>query len=88
MLHAALRLTDHARADIVAIDTSAALAAPGVVAVFTAADMPGDLRVGIIHKDWPVMIPVGGPRRARATCSPSSSPRPASRRAPRPTSSR
>ena len=28
--------------------------------VFTAADIPGELRVGIIHKDWPVMIPVGG----------------------------
>jgi xanthine dehydrogenase molybdenum-binding subunit len=60
MLHAALRLTDHARADVVAIDTSAALAAPGVVAVFTAADVPGELRVGLIHKDWPVLIPVGG----------------------------
>ena len=32
----------------------------GVVAVFTAADIPGELRVGIIHKDWPIMIPVGG----------------------------
>jgi aldehyde oxidoreductase len=60
MLHAALHLTDHARADIIAIDTSAALAAPGVEAVFTAADLPGELRVGLIHKDWPVMIPVGG----------------------------
>ena len=38
----------------------AALAAPGVEAVFTAADLPGELRVGIIYKDWPVMIPVGG----------------------------
>jgi xanthine dehydrogenase molybdenum-binding subunit len=60
MLHAALHLTEHARAGIVAIDTSAALAAPGVRAVFTAADVPGALRVGIIHKDWPVMIPIGG----------------------------
>ncbi len=60
MLHAALRLTDHARADITSIDTSTAAAADGVVATFTAADIPGQLRVGIIHKDWPVMIPVGG----------------------------
>ncbi|MGZ4717930.1 MAG: molybdopterin-dependent oxidoreductase, partial [Acidimicrobiales bacterium] len=60
MLHGALVLTEHARAEIVALDTSAALAAPGVVAAFTAADIPGDLRVGIIHTDWPVMIPVGG----------------------------
>jgi xanthine dehydrogenase molybdenum-binding subunit len=60
MLHAALHLTDHARAEITAIDTARALAAPGVVAVLTAADIPGELRVGLIHKDWPVMIPVGG----------------------------
>ncbi len=53
MLHAALHLTAHTRADVLAIDTSAALAAPGVVAVYTAADIPGELMVGIIHKDWP-----------------------------------
>ncbi len=60
MLHAALHLTEHARAEIVAIDASAARAAPGVHAVHTAADIPGELLVGIISKDWPVMIPVGG----------------------------
>lgn len=60
MLHAALRFTDHARADVEHVDTAAATAAPGVVAVFTAADVPGDLRVGIIERDWPVMIPAGG----------------------------
>jgi xanthine dehydrogenase molybdenum-binding subunit len=60
MLHAALRLADHARADVVRIDTSRALAVDGVEAVFTAADIPGELRVGLIHKDWPVMIPEGG----------------------------
>ena len=60
MLHASLHLTDHARADVLAIDTAAALAAPGVEAVFTAADLPGELRVGLIYKDWPVLIPIGG----------------------------
>jgi len=60
MLHAALHLTQHTRADIVAIDTTKAASAPGVVAVYTAADVPGDLHVGIIYKDWPVFIPVGG----------------------------
>jgi aldehyde oxidoreductase len=60
MLHGSLHLTAHARADIVAIDTSKALAATGVAAVFTHADIPAEYRVGIIHKDWPVMIPVGG----------------------------
>ena len=58
--HAALHFTAHARADVTSIDTSNAAAAPGVQAVFTAADIPGELRVGLIHKDWPVMIPVGG----------------------------
>ncbi len=38
----------------------AAEAVPGVERVLTAADVPGELRVGIIHKDWPVFIPVGG----------------------------
>ncbi|MEY3091590.1 MAG: hypothetical protein RIU67_373, partial [Actinomycetota bacterium] len=52
MLHAALHLTSHARADITAIDTSAALRVPGVVAVHTAADVPAELKVGLIHKDW------------------------------------
>ena len=60
LLHGALRLADHARAEVVRIDTAAALAVPGVEAVFTAADVPGSLRVGIIHTDWPVFIPEGG----------------------------
>ena len=41
MLHAALRLTDHSRADIHRIDIESARKAPGVVAVYTAADIPG-----------------------------------------------
>ena len=60
LLYGALKLSDHARADVVTIDTSAALSVEGVVAVFTAADIPGEMRVGLIHKDWPVMIPEGG----------------------------
>ena len=59
MLHGALRLTDHVRADVLRIDTSRALAAPGVVAVFTQADIPGKQFVGIIYKDWPVFIGEG-----------------------------
>lgn len=60
MLHGALRLADHARADVVSIDTGPAEAVNGVVAVLTAKDVPGELRVGLIHKDWPVFIPEGG----------------------------
>ncbi|MEC8019035.1 MAG: molybdopterin cofactor-binding domain-containing protein [Actinomycetota bacterium] len=60
MLHAALHLTDHTRASIKNIDVANAIAAPGVVSVLTAADIPGELRSGLIYKDWPLMIPVGG----------------------------
>lgn len=59
-LHGAFHLAAHARADVVRIDTAAALAVEGVEAVLTAADVPGELRVGLIHKDWPVFIPEGG----------------------------
>ena len=59
-LHGALHLAEHARANVVSIDTTAAEAVPGVQGVFTAADVPGELRVGLIHKDWPVFIPEGG----------------------------
>ena len=60
MLHASLHFTKNARARVIGIDSSKALAMSGVTAVFTAADVPGELMVGIIYKDWPVMIPVGG----------------------------
>ena len=60
MLHAAPVLADHARADVLAIGTAAAEAVPGVVRVLTAADVPGELRIGLIHRDWPVFVPVGG----------------------------
>ncbi|MGH9074767.1 MAG: 2Fe-2S iron-sulfur cluster-binding protein, partial [Acidimicrobiales bacterium] len=53
LLHAALRLADHARAEVLRIDTAEAEAEPGVVRVLTAVDVPGELRVGIIHRDWP-----------------------------------
>ena len=59
-LHGAVVLSEHARADIVAIDPADALAMPGVIAVLTADDVPGELRSGLIHKDWPAFIPVGG----------------------------
>ncbi|NDC45355.1 MAG: hypothetical protein EBZ55_04600 [Actinobacteria bacterium] len=49
LLHAALVFTDHARADILKIDTEKAMQQAGVVAVYTAQDIPGDPMVGI----WP-----------------------------------
>ena len=60
LMHASLVFTKHARAEILSINSSKAMSRPGVRAVFTAADIPGELMMGIIYKDWPVMIPVGG----------------------------
>ena len=60
MLHAALVFTQHARAEVLSIDVSKAKSQQGVSAVFTAQDVPGELLMGIIYKDWPAMIPVGG----------------------------
>ena len=59
MLHAAVRLSDHPRARVLGIDTSAAAAHPGVVRVLTAADVPGVRHIGLIEQDWPVMIATG-----------------------------
>ena len=56
LLHGALRLTDHARADVKSIDSTAAETVEGVVGVFTGADVPGRLHVGIIHQ-----VTEGGP---------------------------
>jgi len=59
MLHGALRFSDHPRARIVRIDISRALAAPGVVAVATAADVPGDRVQGSIKRDWRQLVAEG-----------------------------
>ncbi len=47
------------RARVLSIDTSAAEALPGVVAVLTASDIPGKVNVGHIQKDQPTLVAVG-----------------------------
>ncbi len=59
MLHGALVLAPHARARVVRIDTSRALRHPGVVAVATARDVPGQRWYGLIHDDWPGFVAEG-----------------------------
>jgi xanthine dehydrogenase molybdenum-binding subunit len=59
MLFGALRLADHARARIARIDASKALAYPGVVAVATAGDVPGERWNGLLVDDWPLMVAEG-----------------------------
>lgn len=59
MLYAKNLFTKHPRAKILSIDTSEALKAEGVVAIFTAKDIPGNRYIGHLAKDWPGMIAVG-----------------------------
>ncbi|MEZ4769714.1 MAG: selenium-dependent xanthine dehydrogenase [Caldilineales bacterium] len=59
MLHAALVLSEHPRARVVKIDTTAAAEMAGVVRVFTAADVPGRRSVGLIQQDWPLFVAEG-----------------------------
>ena len=54
-LYAALGLSQHAHALIKAIDFSAVQAAPGVVAVLTAKDIPGENNCGAIAHDDPIL---------------------------------
>ena len=60
MIYGSALRSKYPRARVMAIDTSAAEALPGVICVLTAADIPGKNHIGHLVHDWPVMIPVGG----------------------------
>jgi selenium-dependent xanthine dehydrogenase len=55
MLFARTLRSRYPHARILSIDTSAAKAFPGVHAVLTAADVPGENLHGLVHFDWPVL---------------------------------
>ena len=59
MLHGALRFSDHPYAVVRHIDVSKALAHPGVVAVATAVDVPGERTQGVLTKDWRQLVAAG-----------------------------
>ncbi len=59
MLHGALKFSDHPRARVNKISVGEAGSQPGVVRVFTAADVPGERTIGLIRRDWPLMIAEG-----------------------------
>jgi selenium-dependent xanthine dehydrogenase len=59
LLHGALVLSAHARARVAGIDTSKAAALPGVRAVVTAADVPGERWYGLLYEDWPGFVAEG-----------------------------
>lgn len=59
MLHGAVRLSDHPRARVIAIDATEAEKLAGVERVFLAKDVPGNRVEGLIVKDWPVLVAEG-----------------------------
>lgn len=59
MLYGKNVFSKYARAKILSIDTSKALKMPGVVAIYTAKDIPGSRYIGHLAQDWPGMIDVG-----------------------------
>jgi selenium-dependent xanthine dehydrogenase len=59
MLHGAMVLSDHPRAKVNRIDLSAAQAMPGVVRIFTAADVPGRRGTGLNYPDLPIFVAIG-----------------------------
>lgn len=59
MIYASAVRSKYPRARVLSIDVSQAKDLPGVVGVYTAADIPGNVKVGHLVKDWDTMIPVG-----------------------------
>ncbi|MCI0523181.1 MAG: molybdopterin-dependent oxidoreductase, partial [Bacteroidales bacterium] len=59
MVYGALRFSDHPRARVRDIVTTEALKVKGVIKIFTAADIPGEHKTGLIISDWPLMAGIG-----------------------------
>ena len=60
MLYGSAVRSKYARARVLSIDASAALALDGVEAVITADDIPGENKIGHLKHDQYTLIPVGG----------------------------
>jgi xanthine dehydrogenase molybdenum-binding subunit len=59
MLHGAMVPTAHPRARVVKIHTGEAAVMPGVVRIFTAADVPGSRATGLNDPDLPIFVAEG-----------------------------
>ena len=55
MLHCKVVTSEHAHAEVVSIDTSAASRADGVFAVLTGKDIPGENQIGVSSADQPLL---------------------------------
>ena len=60
MVYGSALRSKYPRARVLSIDASAARALPGVVAVLTAEDIPGENKIGHLKHDQYTLIPVGG----------------------------
>ena len=60
MLYGSALRSKYARARVLSIDTAGAKALPGVAAVLTAEDIPGQNKIGHLKHDQYTLIPVGG----------------------------
>ena len=59
MLYARVRRACIPHAFLTSLDISKAQKLEGVLAVLTAADIPGDRWHGLVYNDWPVMVAIG-----------------------------
>jgi selenium-dependent xanthine dehydrogenase len=59
MLHGAICFSKYPRAKVLKIDTTKAKDLDGVIEVFTAEDIPGDKKVGMLVRDWDLYIGEG-----------------------------
>ena len=66
-LHAKVVFTDQPHARLVRLDVSAARSMPGVVEVFTSADVPVN-EYGLVFADQPVFIGIDHTRRSQVAC--------------------
>ncbi|GAA0798112.1 selenium-dependent xanthine dehydrogenase [Faecalicatena orotica] len=59
MIYGSAVRSEYPRARVLAIHKEEAEALEGVIGVFTAEDIPGNVKVGHLKQDWDTMIPVG-----------------------------
>lgn len=59
MIYGGAVRSEYPRARVLAIHAEEARAMDGVIGVFTAEDIPGNVKVGHLKQDWDTMIPVG-----------------------------